>query len=279
MRKILDGKAIAQTIKDKIKEEIKHTNAKIGFVAILIGNDEASKIYVNLKQKVATEIGIDFQKITMTEDISEKELIDTIKNLNTDTNIHGILVQLPLPPHLNPDKIIQQIDVSKDADGFHPENEKLIYTDNYLILSPPISAIMRMIEETGENISGKKCAIIANSEKFANPIKYIIEKQNCEAQIFIYEKNICSKIGYADIIISATGNPCSIKRKDIKENSILIDVGISRLPDGKVSGDFDFEDVKEKAGYITPVPGGIGPLTIAYLFYNTLKLYKNQNAK
>ena len=282
MSKILNGKEIAKTIKDKLKEEIKHTNAKIGFAAILVGNDEASKIYVNLKQKAAEYIGIDFQRFDLSEDTSEKEVIDIIKSLNKNPHIHGILVQLPLPSHLNTDNIILQIDPLKDADGFHPENTKLLFENKEYIISPPISAIMRMIEETNKDISGKQCLIMANSHKFADPIKHLLERKGCRVQKLIKEKNFSSLSKEADILITAIGRPRLIKAEDIKQGAILIDVGISRLPDGKVAGDLDFESVKEKAGYSTPVPGGIGPLTVAYLFYNTFKLYKKslyQNAQ
>ncbi len=262
MIKIIDGQAIAERVKDEVAHEIFESNgARPNLAIVLVGEREDSRLYVSLKQKEAVKVGVDTHLYELEEKTSEEELLKVIDFLNKDESIDGILVQLPLPSHLNADKIIAAMYPNKDVDGFHPEHPDYI-------ISPVLAAILACLDDIGFDYRGKTACIFYNSEVFGLSVKEILESRDVE--ILPIEKS-----DEADILISALGVPLSVKKEVIKEDSVLIDVGTTKV-DGKVLGDIDFEDVNERAAYFSRVPGGIGPFTIAYLFKNVLEIFKRR---
>ena len=262
MVKNIDGSAIAERVKDVIAKEIFECNGpRPNLAIILVGEREDSKLYVSLKQREAVKVGVDTHLYELDEKTSEEELLKVIKFLNNDETVDGILVQLPLPAHLNTDKIIATMYPNKDVDGFHPEHPDYI-------ISPVLAAIIACLDEIKFNYQGKTACIFYNSEVFGSSVKEILEKKGIE--ILPLEKS-----DEADVLISALGLPLSVKKEVIKKDAVLIDVGTTKV-EAKVLGDIDFEDVKEKASYITLVPGGIGPMTIAFLFKNVLEIFKRK---
>lgn len=269
---LLDGKTRAQQILDEIKKEILLTNIHPGLAVILVGDDKASKLYVSIKEKKCHEVGIDFHKYLLSADCPEKDIFDAIDFLNHDESVHGIIVQLPLPEKFNTEKIINAIDPKKDADGFHPENLKLIQEGKSFIVSPLISSIMDLINQTEESLTGKKAVVVANSKTIYSPLQKLLEE--CQVKTEFYtpkEKNLGDKTKLADILIVAVGRPKFITKDMVKKDSIIIDVGTNKIKN-KTVGDVDFKNVEKIAAFISPVPGGVGPLTVAYLLKNTLNL-------
>lgn len=277
---IIDGKAIAEKIKDEVvKEIINLKGARPNLAIILAGEREDSKLYVSLKEKEAKKVGIDTHLYKCPENISDSELLDTINFLNNDNSIDAILVQLPLPEHLDTDGIILAIDPAKDVDGFHPDNlVKLFKADEKDKIIPPVyEVVFEIIKSIDYDVQGKRACIIANSEMFGRGLAKIFNIKGALAEaIKIDDKNLKNKSASADILISAVGRPHYIKKDMIKKDAVLIDIGICKKDD-KTCGDVDFEDVKDKAGFLTPVPGGVGPMTIAMAFKNTLELYKRRH--
>jgi methylenetetrahydrofolate dehydrogenase (NADP+)/methenyltetrahydrofolate cyclohydrolase len=269
---IIDGKKIAVEIRGEIKKEITKLEITPGLAVILVGADSASHLYVGLKEKAAAEVGIHFEKYLFFATEPEEKIIAKIQELNARLDIHGIIVQLPLPQNYDENKIIAVIDPKKDADGFHPENIKKLLSGEPEIIPPVISGILKLIESTGVELKNKKIAILANSEILAKPLEKILTGNDIQA-IFAPE-TLTTEISDADIVISALGRPKIISANAIKSGAILIDVGTTRLEDGKTVGDVDFDSVAEKAGWITPVPGGVGPMTVAMLLQNILNLAK-----
>ena len=255
---ILDGKAIAERIKTELRQDIIDKNLSPGLAAILVGDDPASKMYLDLKEKACKEVGIAFNKYLCNsecyDDIDEAELLEMISFLNRDKQIDGILVQLPLPKGFDTDKIIKAIDPTKDADGFH----------NGKITPPTIAAIIELLKATGEDLHGKSAVIIGNSDIFIDGIESRLIGLGIKETK--KEKNIPENCNDYDIVIIACGRPRILKAKDIKTGAIVIDVGISKL-EGATVGDVDPE-VIGKAGFVSPVPGGVGPLTVACLLRN-----------
>jgi len=267
---LIEGKKISERILKELKDDIRNENLKPGLGVVLVGKDEASKIYVSLKEKAAKDVGINFQKFEFQEGVPEDNVLHKIEELNKNPYVHGIIVQLPLPGHLNSDKIISSIDPGKDADGFSENSgfEPVLPKAVIKILeSIPIDT--RRVASTPDKIA----IILANSDIFGRKMKAALERKNIKADYVVAEKNalqyysMLEKIKNADIVISATGKPKSITGKIIKEGAIIIDAGITRVED-KVVGDVDLKSVKNKASYITPVPGGVGPVTIACLLEN-----------
>lgn len=277
MAKLIDGREISEKIYAEIRKKLEsNPDLKPGLAIVQIGDREDSKLYVKLKEKQAFKLGIDTHLYKFSEDSQEDEIIETIKFLNKDENIDAILVQLPLPEKFDTDKIIKAIDPKKDVDRFHPDNlKKLLITCNHGDVMPPlIEAVLEILSEINYEIKNKKAVIVANSEIFGKSLKKVLECLGAEAEnISPKEKGLINKTEKADLLISAVGKPCFIAKDMIKEESAIIDIGISNQGK-KVLGDVDFADVEEKAGFITPVPGGVGPLTIAMLLKNTLKLAK-----
>jgi methylenetetrahydrofolate dehydrogenase (NADP+)/methenyltetrahydrofolate cyclohydrolase len=269
---IIDGKKIAAEIRGEIKKEITELGITPGLAVILVGADPASHLYVGLKERAAAEVGIHFEKFLFFATEPEEKIIVKIQELNARPDIHGIIVQLPLPQNYDENKIIAAIDPKKDADGFHPENIKKLLSGAPEIIPPVISGILKLIESTGVELKNKKITILANSEILAKPLEKILEGN--EVKIIITPEILTTEITDADIVISALGRAKIITADAIKPGAILIDVGTTRLDDGKTVGDIDFDSVAEKAGWITPVPGGVGPMTVAELLRNVLRLTK-----
>ncbi len=273
---IIDGKKIAAKIRAEIKKEIAELKITPGLAAILVGADPASHLYVGLKEKAAAEVGIHFEKYLFFATEPEEKIIAKIEELNARPDIHGIIVQLPLPQGYDENKIIAAIDPGKDADGFHPENIKKLLSDETKIIPPVISGILKLIESTGAELKNKKISILANSEILTKPLAKILEDN--EVKALIAPEILTTEISDADIVISALGRAKIITANAIKSGAILIDVGTTRLEDGKTVGDLDFNSVVEKAGWITPVPGGVGPMTVAMLLKTVLNLAKQKRA-
>lgn len=269
---IIDGKKIAAEIRAEIKKEITELGIIPGVAVILVGADPASHLYVVLKEKAAAEVGIHFEKYLFFATEPEEKIIGKIQELNARPDIHGILVQLPLPSGYDENKIVASIDPKKDADGFHPENIKKLLSGEPEIIPPVISGILKLIESTGTGLVNKKIAILANSEILAKPLEKILSDN--DVQTIIAPETLTTEITDSDIVITALGRPKIITADAIKSDAILIDVGTTRLEDGKTVGDVDLESVKEKAGWITPVPGGVGPMTVAMLLKTVLDLAK-----
>ena len=255
---IIDGKKIAQKILSEIQMKIKEEKIQPGLGVFLIGENEASEIYVGLKKNAAEKIGINFFLERFSADSTQEEIVSKIGNYNQDEKASGIIVQLPLPEKFATQEVINAIDPKKDVDGFHPENETL----------PAVfpQAILELIKAT-ESYVGKKAVVIANSETFGKKMKKILAEENIESEYVLAQNISAEKLNQADILISAVGQAGIIKSEMVKEDSIVIDGGIAKDGDS-VSGDVDFEDVKNKVSFITPVPGGVGPVTIACLLRN-----------
>ena len=271
---IIDGKQIAADIREKLKQKIARLPVAPQLAIVLVGNDEPSLIYVRNKQKAAAQIGLQSQPYHMDEDTSEEELLNVIAKLNADKQINGIIVQLPLPKQLNTNRIINAISPLKDVDGFHPYNTGMLQNNEqpYFIAATPLG-VMKLIKSVNQNLSGKNVVLIGASLIVGRPLATLLLNQECTVSItHAQTKNIKELTTKADILVAACGVAKLVKADWIKENAILIDVGINR-DSGKLCGDIDFEDVKEKASAITPVPGGVGPMTIAMLLSNTVDAY------
>lgn len=282
MVKIIDGKILAEKIKNKITLEIHKLNGlRPNLAIILIGERPDSELYVSLKEREAKKVGIDTHLYKCSENISEPELLDMIKCLNDDETIDAILVQLPLPAEIDTETIMLALDPAKDVDGFQPDNLKKLLSDcNFSGLMPPVFAVvLAMLKSIDYKIKNKQICVISNSDIFGKSLAHILNRQGAKTEtVKIGDKSLVKKTSQADILITAVGKPKFIKKNMIKAGAVLIDIGIARQGD-KVAGDVDFRDVKGKASYITPVPGGVGPLTIAMAFKNTLEIYKKKRNK
>ena len=276
----IDGKAFSQTVLEKIKGEHSQLKEKYGkpagLAVVIVGNNPASQVYVKNKIRACENVGFYSENIELDENISEKELLQEINKLNKNDRINGILVQLPLPAHINELKIIDSISPEKDVDGFHVSNiGKMVIGDETGFLSCTPYGIMQLLEEYKIEIAGKDAVIIGRSNIVGKPMALMLIQKGATVQICNSNtKDLRKKLNEADIIIVAAGVPKLLKKEDVKEGTVVIDVGINRV-DGKICGDVDYEEVAEKTSYITPVPGGVGPMTIASLIKNTFKSYKN----
>ena len=276
----IDGKAFSQTVLEKIREEHSQLKEKYGkpagLAVVIVGNNPASQVYVKNKIRACENVGFYSENIELDENISEKELLQEINKLNKNDRINGILVQLPLPAHINELKIIDSISPEKDVDGFHVSNiGKMVIGDETGFLSCTPYGIMQLLEEYKIEISGKDAVIIGRSNIVGKPMALMLIQKGATVQVCNSNtKDLRKKLNEADIIIVAAGVPKLLKKEDVKEGAVVIDVGINRV-DGKICGDVDYEEVAEKTSYITPVPGGVGPMTIASLIKNTFKSYKN----
>ena len=277
---IIDGKKEAQLLRDEIKKEIlsiKSKNNKVpGLNVILIGDFAPSQIYVKNKEKNAKEVGINSEVIKYSKEVSEQEVLKKIKELNDNDAVSGILVQLPLPPQINKEKIINAIDPLKDVDGFHPINVGNLSSGyNATVPCTPLGCLL-LIKKTESNLSGKHAVIIGRSNLNGKPMAQLLLKENCTVTIVHSKtKDLKTECLKADILVAAVGVPNLVKSDWVKKNSIVIDVGINKVGD-KIVGDVEFETVKEKVRAITPVPGGVGPMTIACLLKNTLECFKGR---
>lgn len=273
---IIDGKAAAQQLCDELKEKIANLaeDKRPGLAVILAGDNEASHIYVRNKQKKALSVGIDCKVIELAESIGENALLSIIDELNHDEDVNGIIVQLPLPKHLDEFKIISAIASSKDVDGFTPYNTGLnAYNREDAFVSATPLGVLKLLQQTKVNLAGKHAVIIGRSNIVGKPMSRLL--LNCDCTVTITHsltQNLSDITRMADILVSACGQPKMIKADWVKEGAIVMDIGITRV-DGKICGDVDFDEVKDKASFITPVPGGVGPMTIACLLENTYKAF------
>jgi len=268
--KLLYGKPIADEILSRLKSEIAKLGEKPGVAVVLVGNNNASKIYVSLKEKAAQTIGMNFFRFDMAKNVPENDITDLVQKLNADEKIHGIVLQLPLPDGFDSEKIISRIDFKKDVDGFLAKSEK--------DLQPVFPhAIMLLAESSGEISGAKRAIVIANSDEFGKVMSAALAQKNISAEYFI-AKDISSNLGKikeADIVVSAVGSPGLLKGEMFKDGAIIIDGGIEKIG-GKVVGDVDFASTEGKKGFLSPVPGGVGPLTIACLLENVYLAFKAQ---
>jgi len=269
--KIIDGKKVAERFLNEVNKKIKESKEKPGLAIVLVGNNPASEIYVNFKEKKAKEVGFYFERYNLNENASQNELLKLIDSLNQNRKIHGMIVQLPLPKHIDEKLVVDSILPHKDADGFTPVNLGNLVNDDNRLLPATARACMELIKSTGEKIEGKNAVVVGRSTIVGKPTALLLLQENATVTICHSKtKNLAEFTKNADILVVAVGKPKLIKKDMVKKGAIVIDVGISRTPSGIV-GDVDFENVKEIAGYITPVPGGVGPMTIAMLLDNTLK--------
>ena len=278
---IIDGKAISAQIKEEVKLEIvelKKQGITPALAVVLVGSDSASQVYVNNKKKACELVGISSHSFELPEETTEEALLILIEKLNNDSSIHGILVQMPLPKHINEDKVILAISVKKDVDCFHPVNVGLLHTggDGFLPCTP--AGIIELIQRSGHSILGQDCVVIGRSNIVGKPVAMLLMKENGTVTICHSKtkdlKGICKR---ADIIVSATGKVNTVTKDMVKQGAIIIDVGMNRNGEGKLCGDVDFTAVSEVAGGITPVPGGVGPMTIAMLMKNCVTASKIQS--
>ena len=273
---ILDGKAIAQTVRQEVKERVAQFLGRHGYVpglaTVLIGEDPASRVYVNTKEKACYEVGMRSFPSHLSASTSAAEALQLIAELNAHPDVHGILVQLPLPSHLEQRELILALAPEKDVDGLHPFNQgRLLLGEDALRPCTPLG-VMRLLAHTGMPISGKKAVIIGRSMLVGKPVALMLLEQNATVTC-CHSKTVdlAAEVRGADIIVSAVGQPDVIQGAWIKPGAVVIDVGISRMTDGKLKGDVEFAIAKERTSFITPVPGGVGPMTVAMLLMNTVK--------
>lgn len=276
---ILDGKALSNKILDEISKEhdfmFKKNGRRAGLVVVIVGDDKASRVYVKNKRMTCEKVGFFTETIDFSSNISEDELLKEIERLNSDERFDGILVQLPLPKHIDELKVLNAINPDKDVDGFHFNNiGKMVVGDDTGFLSCTPYGIMQLLDEYNINVEGKDVVIIGRSNIVGKPMALLLIQKRATVQVCnTRTKDMREKLKNADIVISAAGVPNLIGKEDVKKGAVVIDVGINRV-EGKICGDVNFEEVKDIASYITPVPGGVGPMTIASLMKNTLKSYR-----
>lgn len=275
---IIDGRKTAQEIRSQLKQAVAGFSDTPKLAVVLVGCDEASVIYVRNKEKAAAEVGIGTDVYRLAEDVSEKQVLQLIDRLNEDVAVNGIIVQLPLPAHLNVGRIIGRISPLKDVDGFHPYNTGLLQNNEkpYFVAATPLG-VLKLIHQVCPVLSGKNVVLIGASLIVGRPLATLLLNQECTVSItHVHTQNIKNLTQNADIIVAACGVARMVKKDWIKPEAVLIDVGINR-ENGRICGDVDFDDVIEKAAAVTPVPGGVGPMTIAMLLKNTVDAYKLQH--
>jgi methylenetetrahydrofolate dehydrogenase (NADP+)/methenyltetrahydrofolate cyclohydrolase len=272
--KLIDGKAIAQEVRAEWKvraDALKARGTTPGLAVIIVGEDPASKVYVANKVKACAELGLHSEHIVMPADTPEATLLAKIKELNNDPKIHGILVQLPVPKHIDTHKVLNAISPDKDVDGFHPENVGALVTGNMRFAPCTPFGAMKLLEKCGVSIEGKHAVVVGRSNIVGKPMALLLLQANATVTICTSKTRDLAKFTRdADILVVATGKPKMITGEMIKPGAAVIDVGINRMADGKLCGDVDFDSAKEVAGWITPVPGGVGPMTITMLVANTV---------
>ena len=279
MAEIIDGKEVSQHIRKEVAEGVGALKRESGIIpglaAVLVGNNPASEIYVRNKRKACEQVGIYSEEYKLPEDTSENELLLLINKLNNDKNIHGILVQLPLPNQINSERILRSVFPSKDIDGFHPENVGLLLEGNPRFVSCTPNGIIKLLDFYRIEILGKEAVVVGRSNIVGKPTAILLLHRHATVTIcHSRTKPLGDVTRRADILVAAIGRERLITQDMVKEGAVVIDVGINRNSEGKLVGDVDFEGVKEKASYITPVPGGVGPMTIAMLLWNTLESAK-----
>lgn len=278
MGEIISGKELSKQVREEVRLEVEELKERTGavphLVVVLVGEDPASQSYVKGKHRACTKAGMKSTIIRKEDTITEEELLSIVKELNDDPDVHGILVQLPIPKHIDENKVIDAIDISKDVDGFHPLNVGYMHLGRNAILPATPKGIMTMIHSKNIELKGKDAIIIGRSNIVGKPIAMLLMKEHATVTIaHSRTQNLKEKCLRADIIVAAVGRPNTVTADMVKEGAVVIDVGVNRV-DGKLCGDVDFENVKDKASYITPVPGGVGPMTITSVIINTLECFK-----
>lgn len=278
---IIDGKELAKKIRASLKiecEELKQKNIKSKLAVIMVGDDPASKVYVRNKSRACEDVGIEYEEYLLDSKITQKELIELIEKLNNDKTVNGILLQSPIPSNLDINEAFRTISSEKDVDGFNPVNVgKLVLNQDTFVSCTPYG-IMKMFEEYDIDLTGKNVVILGRSNIVGKPLIHCCLNKNATVtSCHSKTQNLAQKAKEADILISAIGKANFVTADMVKDGAVVIDVGINRLNNGKITGDVDFESVKEKVSYITPVPGGVGPMTIAMLMNNVIKATKRQN--
>ena len=278
MGQIIDGKAVSAKVKEEIRletEKLKEQGIEIGLAVVIVGDDPASQVYVRNKEKACETVGFNSFKYALPAETTEEELLNLVKKLNDDDRVDGILVQLPLPKHLDDKVIINNIRPDKDVDAFHPVNVGKIMIGDYSFLPCTPAGVMELIHSENIEISGKNCVVIGRSNIVGKPMAMLLLHENGTVTItHSRTKNLAEITRDADILVAAVGKPKFVTGDMVKEGAVVIDVGMDRDENGKLCGDVDFDSVEPKASYITPVPGGVGPMTIAMLMKNTLMAAK-----
>ncbi len=275
MPQLIDGKKISAEIKDELKAKVqrmKEGGVSVCLAVIQVGNDPASSIYVNNKKKACAYIGIESLAYELPEETTQEELVELVEKLNEDKKVNGILVQLPLPAHIDSDAIIRTISPDKDVDGFHPESvgRLCIGADGFVSCTP--AGVIQLLKRSGIEIAGKECVVIGRSNIVGKPMSILLLRENGTVTVaHSRTRNLKEVTRRADILVVAIGKPRFINSEYVKENAVVIDVGMHRNAENKLCGDVDFEDVKGRVSAITPVPGGVGPMTIAMLMYNCVR--------
>jgi len=280
MAQILDGKKVSQKVKDNLKKEteklIKDSGITPGLAVVIVGDDPASRVYVNSKKKACAEIGYYSEEHALPASTTEEELLNLVEKLNNDDKIHGILVQLPLPKHINEETIINAINPKKDVDAFHPVNVGKIMIGNFDFLPCTPAGVMELLDDANIELNGKNAVVIGRSNIVGKPQSMLLLHKNATVTIcHSRTQNLKEITKTADILVVAVGRAEMIDGDYIKKNAVVIDVGMNRLENKKLVGDVHFESCEKKASYITPVPGGVGPMTIATLMKNTFTAAKN----
>jgi methylenetetrahydrofolate dehydrogenase (NADP+)/methenyltetrahydrofolate cyclohydrolase len=278
MGEIISGKVLSKEIREEIRLQVKGLEEQYKAVphlaVILVGEDPASESYVKAKERACIKAGMKSTVIRKDASISESELLECIEELNKDQGVHGILVQLPVPKHINENKVIDAIDFKKDVDGFHPLNVAYMHMGRDAILPATPKGIITMLKSVNVELSGKDALVIGRSNLVGKPAAMLLMKENCTVTIaHSRTKNLKEKCLRADIIVAAVGKANTVTKDMVKEGAVIIDVGVNRV-DGKLVGDVDFEALKDIASFITPVPGGVGPMTITSLLQNTIETFK-----
>lgn len=276
---LIDGKALALSIRERIGKEVADLQARKGIrpglAVILVGDDPASKVYVKNKQKACDAAGIYVDEHMLPASTSQADLLALLEKVNTDPRIHGILVQLPLPKHIESNVVLEAVSPDKDADGFHPFNMGRLVEGHGIFVPCTPKGVIRMIESTGISIAGKRAVVVGRSNIVGKPAALLLLHQHATVTVCHSKtQNLPDVCREADIMVVAIGRPKFVTADMVKEGAVVIDVGVNRLDTGKLVGDVDFEPVRERAGWISPVPGGVGPMTIAMLLDNTLESAK-----
>ncbi|MDR2760487.1 MAG: bifunctional 5,10-methylenetetrahydrofolate dehydrogenase/5,10-methenyltetrahydrofolate cyclohydrolase [Rickettsiales bacterium] len=279
MKKIINGQEIAKELRLKIGEEVRKFSVQPRLAVIMVGEDPASRIYVRNKAKACEECGILSDQYELAADAAEEDVVRLIKKLNSDPTAHGILIQLPLPSHIEKNKIINALDPAKDADCFHPVNvgKMFLGEEKDIVLPCTPKGCMILLKSACANLEGKRAVVIGRSNIVGKPMAQLLLNENCSVSILHSRtQNIADEIRRGDIVVAAIGKGKFLKKEMLRDGAIVIDVGINRTEDGKICGDVDFDDVIDKCSFITPVPKGVGPMTVACLLQNLLILYKKQ---
>ncbi|MBQ8781038.1 MAG: bifunctional methylenetetrahydrofolate dehydrogenase/methenyltetrahydrofolate cyclohydrolase FolD [Oscillospiraceae bacterium] len=281
MAQIIDGKAISANVKEQVRaevEQLKEKGIEVGLAVVIVGDNPASRVYVNNKKKACAEVGFTSYEYALPQETTQEELLELVNKLNNDDKVNGILVQLPLPKQIDENAVINAIRPDKDVDAFHPANVGHIMIGDFSFLPCTPAGVMEMLAQSGIDVEGKECVVIGRSNIVGKPMAMLLLHKNATVTIcHSRTKNLAEVCRKADVLVAAVGRANFVTPDMIKEGAVVIDVGMNRLENGKLCGDVDYNACFEKASYITPVPGGVGPMTIAMLMKNTLTSAKIKN--